>query len=90
MGEPVQSAYIGKCKSYRKKLLPYPDLLAKFDEKHNKYREQLKKAKNGLTKSSGSAEIEHFDALCSDAALDMQDLAKSLKKSADTKTDLNP
>ncbi len=82
MCEPIQSAYIGfneKCKSYRKKLLPFPELLAKYDERHNKYREQLKKAKNGLTKSSGSAEIEHFDALCSDAALKMQDLAKALK-----------
>lgn len=88
MGEPVQSAYIGfneKCKSYRKKLLPFPELLAKYDERHNKYREKLKKAKNGLTKSSKASAIEHFDVLCSDAALEMRDYAKVLKGKANLK-----
>ncbi len=82
MNEPVQSAYIGfneKCKSYRKKLLPFPELLVQYDERHNKYREQLKNAKSGLTKSSRSAEIEHFEMLCCDAAVEMQELARELK-----------
>lgn len=86
MKEPIQSAYIvfnDKCKTYRKKLLPFPDLLEKFDEKHNLYRERLKKAKLGLTKSSRSADIEHFEMLCSDAALDMQELAKMMKKQSE-------
>ena len=88
MKEPVKSAYIGfneKCKSYRKKLLPFPELLVQYDERHNGYREQLKKAKSGLTKSSKPTEIERFELLCSDAAVEMQELAKELKKAFDTK-----
>lgn len=61
MCESVQYAYIGfneKCKRYCKKLLPYPDLLTKFDEKHNKFRDKLKKAKKGLTKTSRSGDVD--------------------------------
>lgn len=88
MKDPVKAAYIGfneKCKSYRKKLLPFPELLVQYDERHNGYREQLKKAKSGLTKSSKPTEIERFELLCFDAAVEMQELAKELKKAFDTK-----
>ena len=90
MAEPVQSAYISfneKCKSYRKKLLPFPELLEKFDERHNKYRARLKKAKSGLTKNSDPDDVEYFDALCKDAAEEMRDYAIVLKGKANLKTE---
>ena len=90
MAEPVQSAYIGfneKCKSYRKKLLPFPELLEKFDERHNKYRVKLKRAKIGLTKKSDPDVIEHFDRLCNDAAEDVRELAIILKGKANLKAE---
>ena len=90
MAEPVQSAYIGfneKCKSYRKKLLPFPELLEKFDERHNKYRAKLKKAKSGLTKNSDPDDVEYFDALCKDAAEEMRDYATVLKGKANLKNE---
>ena len=65
----------------------FPELLEKFDERHNKYRVKLKRAKIGLTKKSDPDVIEHFDRLCNDAAEDLRELAIILKGKANLKAE---
>lgn len=80
---PVNDAYVkwdGKCLNYRKKLKDYPDMLEKYDKAHDKFRKKLQKAKKGLTARSDEEKIENYIRLCDDAAIDLQDLSKVLKK----------
>lgn len=79
---PANDEYIkwdGKCANYRKKLLGMPEQLKKYDMARDKFREKLKKSKKGLTKNSRSEDLENFEQMCFDAAVELQEYSKRLK-----------
>ncbi len=80
---PANDEYIkwdDKCANYRKKLLGFPEQLIQYDMAREKLRDKLKKAKKGLTKNSRNEDLENYVQMCFDAAVDLQDLSKLLKK----------
>ncbi len=80
---PANDEYIkwdDKCANYRKKLIGFPEQLTQYDTAREKLRDKLKKAKKGLTKNSRNEDLENYIQMCFDAAVDLQDLSKSLKE----------
>ena len=82
MKDPIKEAYLNfdnKCRSYRKKLSGYPELLEKYNEAFDGHREKIRAFKRGLTVKSCSDDIDHYHQMCFDACQDLQDLSKRLK-----------
>ena len=83
MSDPIKEAYLNfdnKCRSYRKKLSAYPELLEKYNLAFNEQREKIRAVKRGLTSKSSVKDIERYTQMCFDACEDLRDLAKDLKK----------
>ncbi len=79
MTDPIKEAYFNfdnKCRSYRKKLSGYPDLLEKYNKAFDERREKIRAFKGGLTVNSSTDDIDCYNQMCFDAC---QDLAKQLK-----------
>ena len=68
-----------KCWSYRKKLAGYSELLEKYNKTFDKQREKIRAFKSEFASKSSPKDIEQYDQMCSDACVDLQDLAKRLK-----------
>ncbi len=82
MADPIKETYFNfdnKCRSYRKKLLGYPDLLEKYNKAFDERREKIRAFKSGLTVNSSTDDIDRYNQMCFDACQDLQDLAKRLK-----------
>ena len=82
MKDPIKEAYLNfdnKCRSYRKKLSGYPDLLEKYNKAFDERREKIRAFKSGLTVSSSTKDIDRYNQMCFDACQDLQDLSKRLK-----------
>ena len=55
MKDPIKEAYLNfdnKCRSYRKKLSDYPELLEKYNKAFDKWREKIRAVKSSLTANS--------------------------------------
>ncbi|MGN1135333.1 MAG: hypothetical protein ACI4SF_03845 [Oscillospiraceae bacterium] len=68
-----------KCRSCRKKLSGYPDLLEKDNKALDERREKIRAFKNGLTTGSSTKDIDRNNQMCFDACQDLQDFSKRLK-----------
>ena len=82
MADPIKEAYLNfdnKCRSYRKKLSGYPDLLEKYNKAFDERREKIRAFKSGLTVNSSTKDIDRYNQMCFDACQDLQDLSKRLK-----------
>ena len=82
IADPIKNGYFifdNKCRSYRKKLADYPELLEKYNMAFDKQRVEIRAFKSGLTPKSSPEDIERYEQMCSDACVDLQDLAKRLK-----------
>ena len=82
MKDPIKEAYLNfdnKCRSYRKKLSGYPELLEKYNRAFDGHREKIRAVKRGLTVNSNSDDIDRYNQMCFDACQDLQDLSKRLK-----------
>ena len=82
MADPIKETYLNfdnKCRSYRKKLSGYPDLLEKYNKAFDERREKIRAFKSGLTVNSSTKDIDRYNQMCFDACQDLQDLAKQLK-----------
>ncbi|MCI7350216.1 MAG: hypothetical protein MSH60_05615 [Ruminococcus sp.] len=82
MADPIKEAYLNfdnKCRSYRKKLSGYPDLLEKYNKAFDERREKIRAFKSGLTAGSSTKDIDRYNQMCFDACQDLQDLSKRLK-----------
>ena len=83
IADPIKNGYFifdNKCRSYRKKLADYPELLEKYNMAFDKQRVEIRAFKSGLTSKSSPEDIERYDRMCSDACVDLQDYAKRLKE----------
>ena len=82
MSDPIKEAYLNfdnKCRSYRKKLSAYPELLEKYNLAFNERREKIRAVKRGLTSKSSVKDIDRYTQMCFDACEDLRDYAKMLK-----------
>ena len=82
MKDPIKEAYFNfdnKCRSYRKKLSGYPELLEKYNMAFDEHREKIRAVKHRLTVKSCSDDIDRYNRMCFDACQDLQDLSKRLK-----------
>ena len=82
MCDPIKEAYLNfdnKCRSYRKKLSSYPELLEKYNLAFNECREKIRAVKRGLTSKSSVKDIDRYTQMCFDACEDLRELAKMLK-----------
>ncbi|MBQ7008452.1 MAG: hypothetical protein IJN05_04455 [Ruminococcus sp.] len=82
MSDPIKEAYLNfdnKCRSYRKKLSAYPELLEKYNIAFNEQREKIRAVKRGLTSKSSVKDIDRYTQMCFDACEDLRELAKMLK-----------
>ena len=82
MSDPIKEAYLNfdnKCRSYRKKLSAYPELLGKYNLAFNEQREKIRAVKRGLTSKSSVKDIDRYTQMCFDACEDLRELAKLLK-----------
>lgn len=89
MADPIKEAYLNfdnKCRSYRKKLSGYPDLLEKYNKAFDERREKIRAFKGGLTVSSSTKDIDRYNQMCFDACQDLQDLSKRLKAEIEQNT----
>ena len=89
MADPIKEAYLNfdnKCRSYRKKLSGYPDLLEKYNKAFDERREKIRAFKGGLTVNSSTKDIDRYNQMCFDACQDLQDLSKRLKAKIDKST----
>ena len=81
MADPIKEAYLNfdnKCRSYRKKLSGYPDLLEKYNKAFDERREKIRAFKSGLTVNSSTDDIDCYNQMCFYACQDLQDLSKRL------------
>ncbi len=82
MSDPIKEAYLNfdnKCRSYRKKLSAYPELLEKYNLAFNECREKIRAVKRGLTSKSSVKDIDRYTQMCFDACEDLRELARILK-----------
>ena len=82
MKDPIKEAYLNfdnKCRSYRKKLSDYPELLEKYNKAFDEHREKIRAVKHRLTVKSCSDDIDRYNRMCFDACQDLQYLSKRLK-----------
>ncbi len=82
MSDPIKEAYLNfdnKCRSYRKKLSAYPELLEKYNLAFNEQREKIRAVKRGLTSKSSVKDIDRYTQMCFDACEDLRELAIVLK-----------
>ena len=82
MKDPIKEAcfnFDNKCRSYRKKLSGYPELLEKYNMAFDEHREKIRAVKHRLTVKSCSDDIDRYNRMCFDACQDLQDLSKRLK-----------
>ena len=89
MADPIKEAYLNfdnKCRSYRKKLSGYPDLLEKYNKAFDERREKIRAFKGGLTVNSSTKDIDRYNQMCFDACQDLQDFSKRLKAKIDKST----
>ena len=81
-GNNIKETYFNfdnKCRSYRKKLSGYPELLEKYNKAFDERREKIRAFKSGLTAGSSTKDIDRYNQMCFDACQDLQDLSKRLK-----------
>ena len=79
MADPIKETYFNfdnKCRSCRKKLSGYPDLLDKHNKAFDERREKIRAFNGGLTVNSSTDDIDHYHQMCYDVC---QDLAKRFK-----------
>ena len=77
MSDPTKEAYLNfdnKCRSYRKKLSAYPELLEKYNLAFNERREKIRAVKSELTSRSSVKDIERYTQMCFDACEDLREL----------------
>ena len=89
MADPIKEAYLNfdnKCRSYRKKLSGYPDILEKYNKAFDERREKIRAFKSGLTVNSSTKDIDRYNQMCFDACQDLQDLSKRLKAKIEQST----
>ncbi len=82
MSDPIKEAYLNfdnKCRSYRKKISAYPELLEKYNLAFNEQREKIRAVKRGLTSKSSVKDIDRYTQMCFDACEDLRELARELK-----------
>lgn len=82
MADPIKETYFNfdnKCRSYRKKLAGYPELLEKYNKAFDKQREKIRAFKSGLTSKSSPEDIDRYNQMYFDACQDLQDYSKRLK-----------
>ena len=82
MKDPIKEAYFNfdnKCRSYRKKLSGYPELIEQYNKAFDKRREKIRSVKSSLTANSDADDIDNYNRMCFDACQDLQYLSKRLK-----------
>lgn len=82
MKDPIKEVYFNfdnKCRSYRKKISGYPELLEQYNKAFDKRREKIRAVKSSLTENSNADEIDHYNQMSFDACQDLQDFSKRLK-----------
>ena len=63
MKDPIKEAYLNfdnKCRSYRKKLSGYPELLEKYNKAFDEHREKIRAVKSSLTANSDIFYVTNF------------------------------
>ena len=89
MADPIKETYFNfdnKCRSYRKKLSGYPELLEKYNKAFDERREKIRAFKSGLTVNSSTKDIDRYNQMCFDACQDLQDFSKRLKAKIEQNT----
>ena len=64
MKDPIKEAYLNfdnKCRSYRKKLYGYPELLEQYNKAFDKRREKIRSDKSSLTANSDANDIDNYN-----------------------------
>ena len=66
MADPIKEAYFNfdnKCRSYRKKLSGYPELLEKYNKAFDEQREEIRAFKGSLTVNSIVDDIDSYNQM---------------------------